>query len=86
MISLVGQSVANLPWFQAAALAPFIGNLHEALLLAELLAAHPDNNEPLRVIDFAAPITDDSGHVVGVLGAQLDWQWRSGNLNKHSYV
>lgn len=72
---LVGQSVASLPWFQAGAIAPFIGNLHEALLLAELLAAHPHNNEPLRVIDFAAPIVSDRGHMVGVLGAQLDWQW-----------
>ncbi|MEZ4729329.1 MAG: histidine kinase [Caldilineaceae bacterium] len=72
---LVGQSVARLPWFQAGATAPFIGDIHEALLLAELLAAHPNPNEPLRVIDFAAPIVSNNGQLVGVLGAQLNWQW-----------
>jgi signal transduction histidine kinase len=72
---LVGESVADLPWFQAGAIAPFMGNLHEALLLAELLAVPAKNNEPLRLIDFAAPLVDDQGQVVGVLGAQLDWQW-----------
>lgn len=72
---LVGQNVATLPWFQAGAIAPFIGNIHEALLLAELLAVRPQRNEPLRVIDFAAPIIAGNGRLVGVLGAQLDWQW-----------
>lgn len=72
---LVGKSVATLPWFQAGAIAPFIGNIHEALLLAELLAVRPRNNEPLRVIDFAAPLVADNGRLVGVLGAQLEWQW-----------
>ena len=68
---LVGQNVAGLPWFQAGAIAPFIGNLHEALLLAELLAAHPNRDEPLHVIDFAAPLLSERGQLVGVLGAQL---------------
>lgn len=72
---LVGQNVAGLPWFQAGAIAPFIGNLHEALLLAELLAAHPNRDEPLHVIDFAAPLLSERGQLVGVLGAQLNWQW-----------
>ncbi|MBX3015348.1 MAG: HAMP domain-containing protein [Caldilineaceae bacterium] len=72
---LVGKNVATLPWFRAGAIAPFIGNLHEALLLAELLSIRPRTDEPLRVIDFAAPIVAESGHVVGVLGAQLNWEW-----------
>jgi signal transduction histidine kinase len=72
---LVGQNVAALPWFQAGAIAPFIGNLQEALLLAELLAVPTHGDEPPRIIDFAAPILDDHSQLVGVLGAQLDWQW-----------
>jgi len=72
---LVGQSVAALPWFRLGAVAPFMGNVHEAFLLAELLAVHSSGNEPLHVIDFAAPIISDEGQLVGVLGAQLDWQW-----------
>lgn len=72
---LVGQSVATLPWFRAGAIAPFIGNVHEALLLAELLAVPTHGDEPPRIIDFAAPLLDEQGQLVGVLGAQLDWQW-----------
>ncbi|HMN26972.1 MAG TPA: histidine kinase [Caldilineaceae bacterium] len=72
---LIGKSVAELPWFQAGAVAPFIGNLHDALLLAKLLSVPAKNNEPPRLIDFAAPIVDPQGQLVGVLGAQLDWQW-----------
>ena len=72
---LIGKSVAELPWFQAGAVAPFIGNLHDALLLAKLLSVPAKNNEPPRLIDFAAPIVDTQGQLVGVLGAQLDWQW-----------
>lgn len=72
---LVGQNVAGLPWFQAGAIAPYISNRQEALLLAELLAVQSTANEPPRVIDFAAPIVNDDGELVGVLGAQLNWQW-----------
>ncbi len=72
---LVGQNVATLPWFRSGAIAPFIGNVHEAFLLAELLAVHSRSDKPLHVIDFAAPIISDEGRLLGVLGAQLDWQW-----------
>lgn len=71
---LVGQSVANLPWFRAGTIAPFLGNVHEALLLAELLAVPTRDNDLPRIIDFAAPLLDEQGQLVGVLGAQLDWQ------------
>ena len=72
---LVGQNVATLPWFQAGAIAPFVGDLDEALLLAELLSARPHQQEAGRAINFAAPIVSTNGQLVGVLGAQLDWQW-----------
>ncbi|MEZ4862394.1 MAG: histidine kinase [Caldilineaceae bacterium] len=72
---LVGENVATMPWFQAGLLGPFMGDVREALRLATLLGEQDANNEPFRFIDFAAPILDDDGHVTGVLGAQLNWQW-----------
>ncbi|MBZ9540225.1 GGDEF domain-containing protein [Modicisalibacter tunisiensis] len=71
---LQGQSVETRPWFQAGLRGPYMGDPHEALLLAKLLPFNA-NGEPLRFIDFAAPITDDAGRVIGVLGAHAHWRW-----------
>lgn len=70
---LEGISVAQRPWFQAGRKEPYVGDIHEAALLAKLLPVQGD--EPLRLIDVAAPIHDDHGVVIGVLGAHLSWQW-----------
>ncbi|WP_179208844.1 MULTISPECIES: cache domain-containing protein [Salinicola] len=72
--SLLGQSVEARPWFQAGLRGPYTGDPHEALLLAKLLPPNA-NGEPLRFIDFAAPITNDEGEVIGVLGAHAHWSW-----------
>ncbi|OYT92883.1 MAG: GGDEF domain-containing protein [Burkholderiales bacterium PBB3] len=71
---LVGNSVTQRPWFQSALKNAFTGDVHEAILLAKLLPANT-NGEPLRFIDFAAPIHDATGQVVGVLGAHAHWRW-----------
>lgn len=71
---LVGQDVSQRPWFQAALKGPYTGDVHEALLLAKQFPQRtPD--EPLRFIDFAAPILDPQGRVRGVLGAHVHWSW-----------
>lgn len=71
---LVGQDVSQRPWFQAALQGPYTGDVHEALLLAKQFPQRtPD--EPLRFIDFAAPIRDAQGRVRGVLGAHVHWSW-----------
>lgn len=70
---LEGISVAQRPWFQAGRKEPYVGDIHEAALLAKLLPVQGD--EPLRLIDVAAPIHDDHGVVIGVIGAHLSWQW-----------
>lgn len=71
---LVGQDVSQRPWFQAALKGPYTGDVHEALLLAKQFPQRtPD--EPLRFIDFAAPIRDAQGQVRGVLGAHVHWSW-----------
>jgi diguanylate cyclase (GGDEF)-like protein/PAS domain S-box-containing protein len=71
---LEGQSVAARPWFIEASKAPFVGDVHEAVLLASLLPA-PVNNEPLRFLDIAAPFYDDAGEFAGVLGVHMNWEW-----------
>ncbi|MBF9233573.1 sensor domain-containing diguanylate cyclase [Microvirga alba] len=71
---LEGQSVQGRPWFQSGIKAPMVGDLHEAALLANLLPPAP-NDEPTRFLDIAMPVRDESGKLIGVLGAHLNWSW-----------
>lgn len=70
---LQGQSVAERPWFQQGLDGPFAGDVHEAVLLARLL--QNDSSEPLRFVDFAAPMMGPDGRLIGVLGAHVNWRW-----------
>ncbi len=74
---LKGASVAERPWFAAGSEKPHIGDVHDAVLLANLLnrAEQSPDAEPLRLIDVAAPVTGPDGRLVGVLGAHLNWDW-----------
>lgn len=74
---LVGVSVAQRPWFQQGRNGIFTGDLHEALLLAKLLPAPAQaaQSQPIRFIDFAAPVYDDAGVLRGVLAAHAHWHW-----------
>ncbi|NWF07554.1 diguanylate cyclase [Pseudomonas salomonii] len=71
---LVNQSVSQRPWFQAGMHGEYTGDPHEAVLLAKLLPSSA-NGEPLRFIDFAAPIRNAQGETIGVLGAHAHWRW-----------
>ncbi|MGY2374479.1 sensor domain-containing diguanylate cyclase [Pseudomonas sp. SDO524_S393] len=71
---LVNQSVQQRPWFQAGLRGEYTGDPHEAVLLAKLLPGAA-NGEPLRFIDFAAPIRNAKGEIIGVLGAHAHWSW-----------
>lgn len=70
---LQGRSVADRPWFQQGLQHAYFGEVHEAKLLAKLLPP-PPSGEPLRFVDFAAPIKVD-GAVVGVLAMHGHWSW-----------
>lgn len=70
---LVDQSVKARPWFQAGLQGNYTGDPHEAVLLAKLLPGA--TGEPWRFIDFAAPIRNAEGQVIGVLGAHAHWTW-----------
>ncbi|HEU4459917.1 MAG TPA: ATP-binding protein [Methylibium sp.] len=70
---LEGRDVSKRPWFAAGLQRAFTGDVHEAMLLASLLGPQP-NGEPLRLVDFAAPLFRD-GRVEGVIGAHLTLAW-----------
>lgn len=74
---LAGRSVAQRDWFIAARERVYVGDVHEAKLLATLLPALPEG-EPTRFIDFAAPIRDAEGRLRGVVGAHAHWRWVTG--------
>ncbi|WP_162628781.1 sensor domain-containing diguanylate cyclase [Marinobacter bohaiensis] len=71
---LAGASVADRPWFRAGLEGPYLGDVHDAQMLAEILASA--GAAPLRLIDVAVPVYSSvSGEQIGVLGAHLYWSW-----------
>lgn len=71
---LEGKNVSQRAWFQEAQKGLYVGDLHEATLLSELL--RPNIHEwPIRFIDFAAPIVGEDGALRGVLGSHVHWSW-----------
>ncbi len=71
---LEGVNVSARPWFVAGLQERFLGDPHEAKLLAGALKSEvPD--EPLRFVDVAAPLTGDGHEPAGVFGAHLHWRW-----------
>jgi PAS domain S-box-containing protein len=69
-----GGSAAGRPMFEEGKKAPFVGDVHDAGRLAELLPK-PLNGEPLRFLDASAPVRDDRGRTIRVLAAHISWQW-----------
>jgi len=75
---LEGADVSLRPWFQAGRRAPFLGDVRDAVLLANLL--QPEAQETLRFLDVAAPLHDQDGRPAGVVAAHIDWRWARGLL------
>lgn len=70
---LEGTNISQRPVFMNAQGQPWVGDVHEAVLLAKFLP-NP-SNEPLRFVDVAVPVMDDQGQQIGVLAAHLYWEW-----------
>lgn len=70
---LVGQSVAQRPWFQHGLQGVHVGDVHAAQLLESLLPPTA-TGEPHRFVDFAAPIRIGPT-TVGVFAIHGSWQW-----------
>ncbi len=78
---LVGLQVDQRLWFQQARQGAYTGDVHEAVLLAKKFPQRVAN-EPLRFIDFAAPILDENGRLRGVLGAHAHWSWVTNTVER----
>jgi len=70
---LVGESIATRAVFRNGRQGPWTGDVHEALMLAEL-APHRQG-EAVRFVDAAAPIRAADGSLHGVLALHISWQW-----------
>jgi hypothetical protein len=70
---LAGADVSQRPWFANAFRKQFVGDVHDAKLLASKLS-NP-SGEPMRFVDVAFPYHDAAGNVAGILGAHINWQW-----------
>jgi PAS domain S-box-containing protein len=70
---LQGADVSARPWFRQGMRGGYVGDVHEALLLAKLLPGQP--GELRRFVDVAFPYADADGKVQGVLGAHMSWNW-----------
>lgn len=68
---LLGANIAGRPVFQEGVKGLFVGDVHEAVLLAKLLPG----NEPYRFVDVAVPLLDATGRVRGVLASHFSWAW-----------
>lgn len=71
---LEGESVSQRPWFMNGRQGAFVGDVHEAVLLAKKLA-NPHPEQPLRFVDFASPVYDRDGKLQGVLASHALWSW-----------
>ncbi|WP_445682872.1 sensor domain-containing diguanylate cyclase [Radicibacter daui] len=75
---LEGANVSERPWFRFGFVQPYLGDVHEAVLLAKYLPPdQPGSQEPLRFVDVSAPVHNAAGETVGVVGAHLSWRWIS---------
>jgi PAS domain S-box-containing protein len=70
---LEGKNVSKRPWFSNALAGKYVGDVHEAVLLAKLLPVQ--EGEPRRFVDVAFPYLGADGQPAGVMGTHLSWEW-----------
>lgn len=70
---LEGASIGQRPVFLEAQKNVFIGDVHEAVLLAKLLP-NP-TGEAMKFVDISLPVFAPNGSLVGVLASHLSWSW-----------
>ncbi len=70
---LEGKDLSKRPWCTEGRKQPYIGDMHDALLLAKLLP-NP-SGEDFYLVDVATPVRDKKGTLVGVLCGHIYWKW-----------
>lgn len=81
---LVGQDVSQRQWFRGGLSGGFAGDVHDAVLLAQLLDT--EGGEPLRFIDLALPVRDGNGDSAGVLGMHINAVWLARELRESARI
>jgi diguanylate cyclase (GGDEF)-like protein/PAS domain S-box-containing protein len=70
---LEGKDLSKRPWCTKGREGIFLGDMHDALLLAKLLP-NP-TGEMFYLVDVAAPVIDNHGVLQGVLCGHIFWKW-----------
>ncbi|WP_264666342.1 GGDEF domain-containing protein [Azospirillum fermentarium] len=70
---LLGADLSGRPVFQNGIRGHFVGDVHDAVLLARLLP-NP-TGEAMKFVDVSTPLKDESGETVGVLATHFSWAW-----------
>jgi len=70
---LEGMDLSERPVYSEARQTDYIGDVHEALLLADLLP-NPSGHE-LEFVDISVPVFYSDGSFGGVVAAHLSWDW-----------
>ena len=77
---LEGTNIAVRPVFAQGIKGPYLGDVHQAVLLGGLLKdygfGHSDDGSEIRFVDVSRPIMED-GRAVGVVAAHFSWDWAS---------
>lgn len=69
-----GVNISRRPVFANGIKGLFIGDVHDAVLLANKFPRQP-NGEPIQFVDISIPIQDRDGRPTGVLASHLSWEW-----------
>ncbi|HEX5363076.1 MAG TPA: EAL domain-containing protein [Gallionella sp.] len=70
---LEGKDLSKRPWCKQGRDKPYVGDVHDALLLSKILP-NP-SGENFYLVDVAAPVIDKSGALQGVLCGHIYWKW-----------
>lgn len=70
---LEGKNASVRPWYKEGKTKAYIGDIHDALLLAKLLP-NP-SNDPIYLYDVAYPSINKNGELVGILCGHLSFGW-----------
>lgn len=70
---LLGTDISHRPVFSEGSQGMFIGDVHDAVLLASLLP-NP-TGEPMKFVDIAMPVPDPAIEGSRVLATHLSWTW-----------
>jgi len=76
---LEGKNLSKRPWCTEGRKGDYIGDVHDAMLLAKLLP-NP-SGETFYLVDVASPVFDHQNNLLGVLCGHIYWNWAAEALD-----